>query len=1171
MVGLSTGLLIGEPVLATPADEPIPATTAATLQGQPSHAEEATAAAKLANLSVLKLAYPTSFAAAGQTLNYTICVYNVGTEPLDGWEYSLFPRLSDPLTPDPTESCEAINTVGNLDAVLDPGEVLACTAQFVTTAAEVTAGVVSNTALVELQQFGALSNPAHVYYNPGDALPFLLADKTLSVNPLPGTPARYTITVTNAGGIATSGTLVVSDLLPASVSYDTPLGTTGSSAGWGCAPPVSEGTDPVRQRMTCTYSGTALAAGAGAGSATSLVLNVVLGLTASNVSNTATVTGGSDPGCVDPTPAPRCSGTVTATTLPVVLSYVESQVEGNLLRVRFGTSVEAGTLGFRVLAGSADPEGQRPLDAQLIEADGFTFKPQQYAVSGTYTGQTEVWIEEITTRGESKRYGPYPVGVATGNRDPQVLTDWAAIQTEQLAFRSAQLQSLMSVRSGQALEAEVGVRRSGWVRIRHEDLLAQGIDWSGVTASRFALSQGLQPVPLRLDGPAVFGPGSSLAFYGEQVEGSLYTDTRVYRLRVSDAGHAAMDQVAAAPVAGVAVQRNTRVNYLHAPNTLYHFASLTEDPWVAFTVRRIGVPLARVIHGFALPNRSATSTAERLVVDLYGATDAPVAPDHSVRLMLNGQVVAQRQFDGFKREIFSIDLPTGLLQSAGNELAVELVDDTPSTSDIIMVESIRVDYLADLVADTNGLSFDAGTGLPATPAQADRIFGNGFAEVAPAVAACTVSDPGCRVYEIRGISGAVVPTVLRRRADGRVDQLTGIDRDPGTGTLHFASASAAGDRYLLVPALGNATATLTPAAPIGNPLTGGPASYLIVSHASFIDGLAPLIAAREADGYSVRVIDVEDAYRWYAGGIRSAESVSALIADAYRLLGTRYVLLVGGDTYDYQGYGNSNSISFVPTHYRQTDWVVRYAPADSVHADVDRDGRADLALGRFPVRTRAELDAVIAKTLAYPQALHAGRLLRLADRDDGGLSFSRLSAGVAGALTGWTDTVVDLQRYPIGASGTTQARAALVAAMNGGQGLTSFFGHSSPSTWTREGLVTAARIYDGMFSNASAPTVVWQLGCYGAYFVDPFANTVAHGLMLQANGGGAAAVIGASALTETGSDMTWMSVLGPQLRSALLGDALREANRTMYWMGDDLVDIRIGGTLLGDPTLRLRQ
>ena len=50
-----------------------------------------------------------------------------------------------------------------------------------------------------------------------------------------------------------------------------------------------------------------------------------------------------------------------------------------------------------------------------------------------------------------------------------------------------------------------------------------------------------------------------------------------------------------------------------------------------------------------------------------------------------------------------------------------------------------------------------------------------------------------------------------------------------------------------------------------------------------------------------------------------------------------------------------------------------------------------------------------------------------------------------------------------------------------------------------------------------------------------------------------------------------MSVLGPQLRSAPLGDALREANRTMFWMGDDLVDIRIGGTLLGDPALRLRQ
>lgn len=1124
---------------------------------------------KIANISVVKSVSPTVFTADNQTLTYTIRVENVGSAPLDGWNYGLFPRFTDPRTPDNTESCQAINTVGDLDAIFDPGEVLNCTAQYVTTAADVTAGVVTNTALIEFQQFGRPSNTLNVYYNPNNTSPFLLVNKSMSANPVPGANASYTVTVTNAGSVATTGNLVISDLLPANVTYNTTLGTTGSSGGWACNAPVNEGSNPVRQRMTCTYSGTALAAGGGAGSSTSLVLNVVLGLTASNVSNTATVTGGGDPGCVNPTPAARCSGTVTASTLPVVLGYVESKVEGSLLRVRFGTSVEAGTLGFRVTAGSADPAGQRPLDTRLVEANGFTFKPQQYEVSGPYTGQTEIWIEEITTRGESTRYGPYPVGLVTGNRDQPVLTDWTAIQAEQQAFRSAQLQSLRSVRSGQALEAEVGVRRTGWVRIRHEDLLAQGIDWSGVEASRLALSRGLQPIPLRLEGPAVFGPGSALSFYGDQVEGSLYTDTRVYRLRVKDVGHAEMDRVAAAPVVGVDVQRTARMSYVHAPNTLYHFASVTEDPWVAFTVRRIGVPLGRVTHAFALPNRSATSTAERLVVDLYGAIDMPAAPDHSVRLLLNGQVVAQRQFDGFKREIFSVDLPSGLLQNAANELAVELVADTPSANDVIMVESIRVDYVADLVADASGLSFDAGAGLPAAPTQADSIFGNGFTEAAPAAGACAAGAPGCRVYEVRGVSGAAEPIVLRRRADGRVDQLTGVERDPATGLLRFASASAAGDRYLVVPAAGNVSASLTPAAPVRNPLSGDPASYLIVAHPSFIDGLAPLIAARQAGGYSVRVIDVEDAYRWYTGGIRSAEAVDALIADAHEQLGTRHVLLVGGDTYDYKGYGSSNSISFVPTHYRQTDWVVRYAPADSVYADVDRDGRTDLALGRFPVRTRAELDAVITKTLAYAQAPHGSRLLRVADRDDGGLAFSRLSVGVSGALPGWNETVVDLQQFPVGQ--TAQARSALVAAVNSGQSLMSFFGHSSPSNWTREGLVTAAQVYGGMFSNAAAPTVVWQLGCYGAYFVDPFANTVAHGLMLQPNGGGAAAVIGASSLTETGSDMTWMSVLGPQLRSTPIGEALREANRTMFWMGGDLVDIRVGGTLLGDPALRLRQ
>ena len=36
-----------------------------------------------------------------------------------------------------------------------------------------------------------------------------------------------------------------------------------------------------------------------------------------------------------------------------------------------------------------------------------------------------------------------------------------------------------------------------------------------------------------------------------------------------------------------------------------------------------------------------------------------------------------------------------------------------------------------------------------------------------------------------------------------------------------------------------------------------------------------------------------------------------------------------------------------------------------MYADADNDGVPDLAIGRFPVRTTAELDTLVAKTLAY--------------------------------------------------------------------------------------------------------------------------------------------------------------------------------------------------------------
>lgn len=104
----------------------------------------------------------------------------------------------------------------------------------------------------------------------------LAVAKTHSGNFTRGATGSYTITVSNAGGAATSGTVTVGDTLPAGLSYVSATGT-----GWTCG--------AAGQVVTCTRA-TALAAGASYPVIT-VTVNV-LQTAGASVTNTASVSGG---------------------------------------------------------------------------------------------------------------------------------------------------------------------------------------------------------------------------------------------------------------------------------------------------------------------------------------------------------------------------------------------------------------------------------------------------------------------------------------------------------------------------------------------------------------------------------------------------------------------------------------------------------------------------------------------------------------------------------------------------------------------------------------------------------------------------------------------------------------------------------------------------------------
>ncbi len=102
--------------------------------------------------------------------------------------------------------------------------------------------------------------------------------------------------------------------------------------------------------------------------------------------------------------------------------------------------------------------------------------------------------------------------------------------------------------------------------------------------------------------------------------------------------------------------------------------------------------------------------------------------------------------------------------------------------------------------------------------------------------------------------------------------------------------------------------------------------------------------------------------------------------------------------------------------------------------------------------------------------------------------------------------------------------------------------------------------------------MVTQWGCWNNYHVTPTYNTLGHKLLLSGDRG-AAAVLGAATLTQAPSEQKLGRRLFARLGrpGATLGGALLAAQRDLAATDPELVDVILGWTLLGDPSLRMDQ
>ncbi len=317
-----------------------------------------------------------------------------------------------------------------------------------------------------------------------------------------------------------------------------------------------------------------------------------------------------------------------------------------------------------------------------------------------------------------------------------------------------------------------------------------------------------------------------------------------------------------------------------------------------------------------------------------------------------------------------------------------------------------------------------------------------------------------------------------------------------------------------------------------------------------MDALAPLVARRVQEGWTVQIADVQDIYDEQGFGDKSPAAIRRFIqrARASWRVPPRFVLFVGDATFDPRNFTGLGDFDFVPT--RLIDTAALETASDDWFVDDDLDGVPEIAIGRLPVRTGAQASTIVGKLLGYAGKANLPRGgLFVTDTDEVDLDFS--GASTAGEAK--VSDIMPVDRFQRGTSGTADA---LLAKLNAGPFLVNYLGHGSVEVW--DNLLTTAQAAALTNDHVSIYVV---MNCLNGFFHDFNTTSIAESL-ITAPQGGAVAVWASSSLAEFAPQPAFNQEFLMRLSRTSLGEAATAAKSRIT----DL-ETRRTWLLFGNPTL----
>ena len=625
---------------------------------------------------------------------------------------------------------------------------------------------------------------------------------------------------------------------------------------------------------------------------------------------------------------------------------------------------------------------------------------------------------------------------------------------------------------------------------------ARGVDVDTLGPERVRLMHAGEPAPhLWLDAPA--GPG--LLFFG-QTDATPLGHAAAYTLTLDAPG--AIMPAATLPEPAGAPQSATWDTVTLERDLAYRTTAPAGHTWlwqslIAPDALTLTVPLTDVL----------PATPVTLTVTAWGQSRMPVNPDHHARLIWNGAVIDDHWWDGNALEVWTATAPAA---RAENTLVFATPGETEAAVEVTWLDAIYLTW-------RRALGWQPGA------------WQHWQAE--SAATACFTSPL------FGGIEGGTEGMARGMRAlfvlpDGRV--LDGGARAPVSDELCLPQIAGARG-WLGSPWDAPPPDHIRARQPL-DVQTLAAADYLVVAAAEYHTALAPLLAAREAEGLIPALITPEQVYDTWGAGLPSAAAIRRM-ARALHVDGALDALLLVGDaSADPRAHWQNPAL--IPTGWVRTGYVGE-TPSD--HWLIADDAGAPLVgVGRFPAESVAEVEAMVAKTLAWEPT---PRLLLLND--------------VGGEFVSMTDALAeftpDAARLDVG---DANARREVLNWLRE-PGTLVYSGHGSLPMLSDRKILTRedAGAWPG-------PTVVIAWTCLCATFTHPTQAGLSEAWLKSPQG--AAAFVGPTGETTTAEQ----AAMARALQEALSEGETLGAAMARSWHAAQSTDARVSFLLLGDPALR---